>query len=171
MKLRIVILISIALIAANSAFTKEPPIPPINEIPGWSIVYGNYQTPDDARLGEVVSLIPSRKRLTLKRSDVPYDPMVVGVAVLDTLDSLRVAVGGEVEVLVDPSVDEISAGEWLVTSGATGKIMAIRGDYPLNPIVVGLALENYEPSSDKDRIRVLLTPGEQIAIPPAKSGE
>jgi hypothetical protein len=59
----------------------------------------------------------------------------------------------------------ISAGEWLVTSGATGKAMSLYEDYPLNPRVIGIALEDYDPDSGKDRIRTVLLPGEQITSP------
>ena len=163
-----VIQILVSLIAISiigSAFAEDPPIPPLNTIPGWSIVYGDFPIPEHTSEGEVLSIIPSRKLLTLRRSIIPYDPMVVGVAVTDSTGTLRVATGGEVEVMIDKSSRKISAGEWLVTSGGVGTAMALETDYPLNPVVIGIALEDYIPDTDTDRVRVLLTPGEQISIP------
>ncbi len=160
------ILLCLALWAfAMVSFAEEPPSSSVKEIPGWDIVFGDFEVPENTQPGEVLSVIPSRKILTLKRTNSPYDPFVVGVAVLDSLDTLRVAIGGEVDVLIDPSMGHISAGEWLVTSGATGKAMSLYEDYPLNPRVIGIALEDYDPDSGKDRIRTVLLPGEQITSP------
>lgn len=171
MTINIITLCLVLVAFAVVAFAEEPPNSSVKEIPGWSVVYGDFEVPENTQPGEVLSVIPSRKILTLKRTNSPYDPFVVGVAVLDSLDSLRVAIGGEVDVLIDPSMGHISAGEWLVTSGATGKAMSLYEDYPLNPRVIGIALENYDPDAGIDRIRVVLLPGEQISSPRGQRGE
>lgn len=165
------LIFAILFILCFAIFPEEPPIPSVINIPGWNIVYGDYAIPENATPGEVLSIIPGRKQPVLGRSVTPYDPNIIGVAVLDSLDSLRVAVGGEVEVLIDGSVDSVNAGEWLVASGAIGKAMPLEEDYPLTPIVIGIALENFVHGGDKDRIRILLTPGERLSSPKSKSGE
>ena len=166
-----ILLSLIAISIVGTAFAEDPPIPPLNAIPGWSVVYGDFPIPENTSEGEVLSIIPSRKLLTLQRSITPYDPMVVGVAVKDSTGILRVATGGEIEVIIDKSSGKISAGEWLVASGSNGKAMALENDYPLNPVVIGIALEDYIPDTDDDRIRVLLTPGEQISLPVKETEE
>lgn len=159
------------LLFAFLVFADEPAHLKPDDIPGWSIVYGNFDIPDGARFGEAVSLIPGSKPATLVRSETPYDQMIKGVIVVDSLDSLRIALGGEVFVLVDPSGDSIRAGDWLVTSGATGRIMRADESYPLMPVVIGVALDSWAPGSADFTIKVLLTPGERITLPDVKSGD
>jgi len=136
------------------------------EIPGWDIVYSELPVPVKARPGEVVVRIPLYENRTF-RAENQYNPYVYGVVVQDSTGGLRIATGGEVDVLVDKSADSIKAGDWLVTSGSTGRIMRAGADWPVRPTVLGAALTDWFPEDSLATVKVLLTPGERVSIPGA----
>ncbi len=133
------------------------------DIPGWDVVYSSLEAPDSARVGEVVVRLPGSDD-RLRRAETAYDPGVYGVVVEDSLGSFAIAVGGEVDVLVDPAGDTIRVGDWLVPSGATGRIMRADSSYPLKPTVLGIALTDWTPGQKNRTVKVLLLPGERVTI-------
>ena len=156
-----VYLIIISIVILPLVLVSQGP-PRISDLPAFEVIYGDFNIPEYASEGEVVSLHPKDRKIVV-RSHNPYDPLVEGVIVRDSLGELRVAVAGEVDVLIDPSVRAVRAGDWLVASGATGMAMPIQDDFPFDAIVLGAALTGFSADSDSvDTVRVLLTPGERI---------
>ncbi|MCK5832601.1 hypothetical protein KAH81_02925, partial [bacterium] len=126
-------------------------------------VYTDIKIPEIAKVGEVLSFDPSNT-IKVIRARNPYDPNVFGVVVLDSFGQKRIAIGGEVDVLIDKSLLFFEAGVWLVTSGSTGRAMPLEEGFPLKAVVIGITLESW--SSDKNdsiyTVKTFLTPGERI---------
>jgi len=135
-----------------------------NDIPVWNRVYSELSPPANSRPGEVISRESISSKM-LVRSEVPYDPLVYGVTVEDSTGKLRIAIGGEVSVIVDPTSNRICAGDWLVSSGSTGKVISASSDWPVKPVVIGISLDSWSPDDTSGVIRILLTPGERVTVP------
>ena len=137
---------------------QEPVLDP-TKIKGFHIVYSPLTPPPSAQVGMVVCY--DRKHQTLYLAADGHDTHVYGVVVADS-GAKKIAIGGEVDVLVDRAGEDIVPGDWVVTSPATGRIMRVSDNFPLNPVVLGAALTGWKSSDSTQTIRVLLTPGEKI---------
>ena len=140
-----------------------------DKIAGWRTVISPLYPPENACLGEVVSRQGETDSVLVK-SELPYDPAVFGIIVADSTGAFRVATGGEVDVLVDQSSPEIEVGDWVVTSGASGRIMPAEETWLERTPVVGIALTDWSPADSAPTVRVLLTTGERVTLP-SKSEE
>ncbi len=130
-------------------------------IKAYKTIFTDHKPPEHTREGEAVSL-NQRDATIAVRSFYPYDPLVLGVVVKDSLGVERIAVGGEVDVLVDRSVQKIAPGEWIVTSGSIGRVMPLEDDFPLRAAVLGISLEPWNSADSSESVRIMLTPGEKI---------
>jgi len=148
------------IMASTTLWPSEPP--GVLEIPAFDIIYGDFDLPEYASPGEVVSFHPRNREIVI-RSEFPYDPSVCGVIATDSTGEFRIAIAGEVDLLIDPSVREVRAGEWLVTSGATGTAMPIQEDYPFDAVVLGAALTGFTEEDSTNIVRAMLTVGERIS--------
>ena len=98
------------------------------------------------------------------KCNIPYDPLVCGIVVHDSTGKVAVAVGGEVYANVDKSSSDISQGDWVVPSGASGKIMRVQDDFPFKPTILGAALNAWSRDDTFQTVKILLLPGEKVEL-------
>jgi len=134
----------------------------INKTRTYTTVYYPAEIPELATEGEVLSQHHLDSTVII-RTQWPFDPNVLGVAVEDSAGALRIAVGGEVQVLVDDFVESIPAGEWIVSSGSPGRAMPIDHNYPLKAVVLGITLEAWTSGESPPTVKILLMPGERVS--------
>lgn len=137
------------------------------------MVISDRRPPENSQIGDAICFVKD-KRNELVRCYNPYDPSVFGVVVRDSLDNLAIAVGGEVYVNVDRSSADIAPGDWVVPSGASGKITRADESFPFKVTILGASLEAWSANDTIQKVKVLLMPGEKITLPksqkPASEG-
>jgi hypothetical protein len=101
--------------------------------------------------------------VTVKGSVTPYDPHMLGIVSTTPYDvggaddghSVIMALNGRVPVNISSTSDAIQPGDYLTTSGDSGKAMKATGA----GFVIGKALAAWDPASGETQVMVFVEPG------------